>query len=180
MAAKKPLKRAQAPKVPGSHTAGPKDLTAKPRTAAATAARKAQHKWSYAVDDLVERLSWLGADNEFMWKTLKISETTFYRWCAQHPTMREARDRGRENATAQVTKALFKRAVGYRQPAVKIFHNKDTGTVIVPYVERFPPDVAAATTWLTNRDPARWKNKQEVVVDLNVLARRALLEMADD
>lgn len=152
-----------------------------PRTAAATQARRLQTGYGPHVDKIVERMSWLGATDEDMWKALGVVERTFYRWAKAYPTMRQAKDRGRQEATAQVTKALYRRAIGYKHKAVKVFLRKDDiEPVYAPFIERYPPDTAAALAWLTNRDPARWKNKQEVIVDLNVLARRALLEMADD
>jgi hypothetical protein len=155
--------------------------TPKPlRTAKATEARKAQSKYGPHVDKIVEAMSWLGSTDEDMMKALGITKSTFYRWCEASVTMREAKDAGRQVATANVTKALYRRAIGYRHKAVKIFDRKDGEAVKVSYVERYPPDTAAAIAWLTNRDPTRWKNKHDVVVDLNVLARRALLEMDDD
>ena len=152
-----------------------------PRTAKAHAARRLQSGYGPHIDKIVERMSWLGSTDEDMWTALGVSEKTFYRWLKAQPTMRQSRDKGRENANALVTKRLFQRATGYSHKAVKVFLRKDdTLPVYAPYVEHYPPDTAAAALWLTNRQPERWKNKQEHVVDLNVLARRALLEMADD
>ena len=42
-----------------------------------------------------------------------------------------------------------------RRPEIKSEH-------IVPYVEHFPPDTAAAFIWLKNRQPHRWRDKKEV------------------
>lgn len=166
--------------VTDGHVTIPTFISETSRTAAATEARRKSSRYGPHMDKIVEAMSWLQARDEDMWKALAVSEATFYRWCIQYPSMREAKDRGREMAVANVTKALYHRAIGYKHKAVKIFHNKDTGVVKVPYTERFPPDTGAAVAFLTNRHPDKWKNKQEHVVDLNVLARRALLEMADD
>jgi hypothetical protein len=39
-----------------------------------------------------------------------------------------------------------------------------SGPVYAPYTERFPPDTAAASRWLGNRQRARWGDKTEVQV----------------
>lgn len=38
----------------------------------------------------------------------------------------------------------------------------DAGVVKVDYVEHYPPDTAAAKFILTNRQPANWKDRQEI------------------
>ena len=43
----------------------------------------------------------------------------------------------------------------------------------VPYVEHVPPDIAAATFWLKNRRPKRWREK----VDMEHSGTLTLAEM---
>jgi hypothetical protein len=54
-------------------------------------------------------------------------------------------------------------AVGYSYEAVKIFmpagHAKP---VYAPYIEHVPPDVTAGIFWMKNRDPAHWRDNQQV------------------
>lgn len=40
--------------------------------------------------------------------------------------------------------------------------SEDAGVVKVDYIERYPPDTAAAKFILTNRHPDTWKDKQEI------------------
>ena len=34
--------------------------------------------------------------------------------------------------------------------------------VYAPYTEHYPPDTQAASLWLRNRQPAKWRDRQEV------------------
>jgi hypothetical protein len=81
-----------------------------------------------------------------------------YRWLEEKPTFCEAWFRGGDYADAQVARKVFQRACGYKHEAVKIL--SVAGEVqVVPYVEHYPPDTAAAVFWLTNRKPKAWKQR---------------------
>lgn len=91
---------------------------------------------------------------------LGIGTTTFYRWRHEHPTFREATRLGKEAADERVEKALYHRALGYSHQAVKIFLPAGAKEpVYAPYTEYFPPDTAAASLWLRNRQPDKWRDK---------------------
>jgi hypothetical protein len=85
--------------------------------------------------------------------------STLYRWKAMHPEFREALKVGKEASDDRVESSLYHRAVGYSYPAIKIMQNNGE-PVIVPYTEHVPPDVGAATLWLTNRRREDWKQRQ--------------------
>jgi len=40
--------------------------------------------------------------------------------------------------------------------------------LIVPTVKHYPPDTTAAIFWLKNRQPAKWREKQEVETTIKV------------
>jgi hypothetical protein len=64
----------------------------------------------------------------------------------------DALNRGRLEADGRVARAHYKRALGYEQPAVKIFPGTPkSGPVIVPYLEHYPGDVNAQKHWLSVR-----------------------------
>ncbi len=52
--------------------------------------------------------------------------------------------------------------MGYSHEAVKIFCDKDGNITEAPYTERYPPDTAACIFWLKNRQPDKWKDKQDL------------------
>jgi hypothetical protein len=68
---------------------------------------------------------------------------------------------GRDIADANVGKSLYDRAMGYSHPEDKIFvHNGET--IIVPTTKHYPPDTASAIFWLKNRQPAKWRDTQNI------------------
>jgi hypothetical protein len=90
---------------------------------------------------------------------LGVCVRTIYRWKAEHSEFSQALKVGKELADDRVEAALYHRAVGYSHAAVKIMQNNGI-PVIVPYTEHVPPDVGAATMWLTNRRSDDWRSKQ--------------------
>jgi hypothetical protein len=99
-------------------------------------------------------------------RIFNVRDTTIREWIDRYSEFADAIKKGREIADANVAKAPYRRAIGWTQPAVKIATKIETlpnGTVvkaehIVPYVEHFPPDTAAAFIWLKNRRPDLWRH----------------------
>lgn len=69
-------------------------------------------------------------------------------------------------ADAVIAQKLFHRAKGYEHPEDKIFN--DSGKpLVVPTVKHYPPDTTAAIFWLKNRQPKKWRDKQEIDQNVN-------------
>jgi hypothetical protein len=83
----------------------------------------------------------------------------------QHREFALALTRGRVQADAEVADSLYRRACGYEHEAVKIFKNKGEDPVLVPYIERYPPDTPAAIAFLSRRQPG-WQQTERI--DMNV------------
>ena len=122
--------------------------------------------------DLAEQ----GATDREIAEHLEISEATIYRWMQAHPELREAIKLGKDAADDRVEQSLYRRAVGYSFDAVKI-NQYEGEAVITPYVEHVPPDVNAASLWLRNRRPNKWRDK--VSVDMNIHQRTKELDDAE-
>ena len=106
------------------------------------------------------RLALLGAVDEDMAEFFGVSIPTFYAWKKNHPEFLKALTRGKVEADATVAHSLYHRANGYSHNAVKIFMPAGAKEpVYAPYTEHFPPDTAAATLWLKNRQPDKWRDK---------------------
>ena len=121
----------------------------------------------------VTDLCLLGATNEELAQVFGVEDADDHRWLdQQHPEFRQAvkrgprarRHEGRARALPQGHRAMDparrqdrhqNRDPARRHPEIKSEH-------IVPYVEHFPPDTAAAFIWLKNRQPHRWRDKKEV------------------
>ena len=98
---------------------------------------------------------------------LRISLRTLYYWKAEHSEFAAALQRGKDIADDMVEAALFRRATGYTFDSVKIVTvslGASLGSEVreVPVVEHVPPDTPAATFWLKNRRPTKWRDRQEV------------------
>jgi hypothetical protein len=102
----------------------------------------------------------LGATDKQLAELFEVSEQTLNAWKRTHPEFLSSIKAGKELADAEVAAALYHRAKGYSHDAVKIFQYEGD-PVTVDYIERFPPDVAAASLWLRNRQPERWRDKTD-------------------
>jgi hypothetical protein len=106
-----------------------------------------------------------GATDPEIAEGVGISVATLYLWRHQHPEFLEATRLGKDAADERVERSLYHRALGYSQPAVKIFLPAGASKPIyAPYVERFPPDTAAASLWLRNRRPDEWRDNVKMDV----------------
>ena len=124
----------------------------------------------------VKRIARFGCTDVQLGKVLGVDERTIRLWKEKHPEFRSALKEAKDEADALVEKSLFERARGYKHKAVKIFFDKDGLTtdednnlvdnrvVLAPYIEHYPPDATSAIFWLKNRQPDKWREKQEVEV----------------
>jgi transposase-like protein len=104
----------------------------------------------------------LGATNPELARALGVSDSSIDKWIAEIPEFSSAVKAGREEADAKVASRLYARACGYEHEAVKIFADVKTGAEqIVRYTERYPPETVAGIFWLKNRQPSRWRDKQD-------------------
>jgi hypothetical protein len=84
-----------------------------------------------------------------------------------------ARAHARALADADVAARLYQRALGYEHPDTHIAVSQ--GVVHQTEITKiYPPDVDAARWWLKNRQPALWRDRQEIeqsgTIGLGVIA----------
>lgn len=109
----------------------------------------------------VYKLALLGATDAEMADILGVTEATFHAWKKTYPEFFESITRGKAVADANVAERLYQRAMGYEHDEDKIFQYEGE-PVIVPTRKHYPPDTQAASLWLRNRQPGRWRDKQEI------------------
>lgn len=104
------------------------------------------------------KLCLLGATDKELAGFFGVTEQTVNNWKHAHPKFFESITRGKMMADAQVAESLFKRALGYSHQAVKIM---TVGGEVKheQYTEHYPPDTPAASLWLRNRQPEKWRDK---------------------
>lgn len=109
------------------------------------------------------RLALLGLTDEEMASALGVDPSTFDLWKAKYPEFLGSINEGKESADAKVAEKLYRRALGYSHDAVKIFMPQGADhPVYAPYIEHYPPDTQAASLWLRNRQPKKWRDKTDV------------------
>lgn len=124
-------------------------------------ARPSSYRPEFA--EQARKLCLLGATDKDLAGFFNVSEQTVNAWKGAHPEFLESLKDGKERADAMVAERLYRRALGYEHPAVKIFADPKSGAEqIVDYTEIYPPDTTAAIFWLKNRRPDLWRDKQDV------------------
>ena len=125
------------------------------------------------------KLCRLGATDAELANFFEVSVNTIDNWKKAYPDFLGALKNGKDLADAEVANKLFKRATGYSHKAVKIFNNM--GSIVTKdYIERYPPDTTACIFWLKNRQPAKWRDKQEPADDDNdVQPVKVVVEVVD-
>src|SRR5579872_6204170 len=104
----------------------------------------------------------LGATDKEMAVFFGVEEKTINNWKTAHPDFLQSIARGKLIADARVAERLFQRAMGYQHQAVKIFMPAGADQpVYAPYTEHYPPDTQAASLWLRNRQPGKWRDRVE-------------------
>lgn len=111
-----------------------------------------------------------GMINEEIAQKLGIHVSTLYDWQNVHPEFAEAIKKGKKVASAEVARAMYKKAVGYDYEEVTIYgkmgaDGKMVGKEIKTQKKHMPPDVAAGMCLLTNWDPAHYKHRQTVKIE---------------
>lgn len=121
--------------------------------------RPTSYKPAYAKQ--AAKLCELGATDIELADFFEVNTSTIYEWRNQNPEFSKAVIAGKEMADARVERAFFNRAVGYTFESEKIFNNQ--GEILrAPTREHVPPDAGAALNWLKNRQPDKWRDKQEI------------------
>lgn len=118
-------------------------------------------KYRAAFAEQARKLCLLGATDKELAAFFEVSVQTLNTWKKEHPAFLESMTRGKMMADAEVADRLYQRALGYSHKAVKMF--QAGGEILTEeYDEHYPPDTQAASLWLRNRQPRKWRDKQEL------------------
>jgi len=111
-------------------------------------------------DEYIEqagKLCLLGATDKQMADFFDVSESTLNLWKLEHPNFSESLKENKEFANSRVERALYEKALGYR-------YKEETSTKmgIVELERQAHPDTTAQIFWLKNRQPDKWRDRQEI------------------
>lgn len=109
------------------------------------------------------KLCTLGATDEQLADFFGVCEQTINGWKKKHPAFLESINSAKLDLDASVERSLYQRATGYSHPEDKIFNNNGE-PLIVPTRKEYPPDPTSMIFWLKNRQPDKWREKNEHVV----------------
>ena len=135
------------------------------------AGRPSLYRPEYA--EQAHKLCLLGATDKELADFFGVDEKTIERWRVAHEEFCLSITQGKVAADANMAQRLYMRGMGYSHDAVKIFMPAGADEpVYAPYTEHYPPDTQAASLWLRNRQPAKWRDKQEHEHSGNVTINR--------
>ena len=90
---------------------------------------------------------------------LGVAPKTLSLWESKYPEIAEALKQGREITDVRVENAILKKALGFETKEVKKVVKADGAEEVTTVYKSVPPDVSAASVWLKNRCPERWRDK---------------------
>ncbi len=113
-------------------------------------------KFTRAYLEAIFDLALLGKTEPEMAEALGVTRQTLNNWRKTQPGFFDACTRGKEIADARVARSLYERALGYSHSEIVIttYQGEVTKTRVTKH---YPPDTNAASLWLRNRQPARWR-----------------------
>lgn len=118
-----------------------------------------KYKKEYA--ELAYKFCLLGATDEELAMLLDVRKSTINNWKKTHKDFLDSLKKGKAVADANVADRLFQRALGFEHDSeeIKVVDGK---VVRVGIRKIYAPDPTAAIFWLKNRQPGKWRDKQEV------------------
>lgn len=119
------------------------------------AGRPRAYRPEYAIQ--AEKLCKFGCTDVELADFFNVSAWTINHWRSQYPEFSKSTRLGKDQADDRIEHSLYHRALGYTFDSEKIFC-KDGDVTRVPYREHVPPDTAAASLWLRNRRPDKWRD----------------------
>ena len=134
-------------------------------------------KYKEVFNEQVLKLCALGAKDTEVADFFKVCEATINNWKKDYPEFLDSIKKGKDDwDSAKVENSLLKRANGYKfiETTKKLFPIQEKNEVgemvttghelkIIKTVKKdVAPDTGAIVVWLTNRNPERWKNKQNI------------------
>lgn len=109
----------------------------------------------------------LGSTDAELATFFEVNVDTIHEWKKKHKEFSDALKSGKTEADDKVAASLYSRATGYTHDSeeIKVVSNggfDGSSVVRVPIKKHYAPDVLAQIFWLKNRQPDKWREKQEI------------------
>jgi hypothetical protein len=136
------------------------------------AGRPTKYKEEYA--EQTYKLCLLGATDKELADFFDVNEDTINEWKKVFPKFSESIKRGKKIADANVADRLYQRALGYEHDEVELKvvslgsapGGGSLGSEVqkIDVIKHYPPEPTAAIFWLKNRQPEKWRDKQQTEI----------------
>lgn len=109
--------------------------------------------------------SMMAATDRELAEFFDVGLSTFYAWKIKYPALAEACRAAKSVANDRVRHSLYERAMGYEyeDTDIRVINKKIVKTKVM---RKMPPCATSMIFWLKNREPDKWRDKQELEVDL--------------
>jgi hypothetical protein len=115
---------------------------------------------------LAAGMATMGATDVEIAEKLGVNEGTIYNWKNNNPELFKPLKAAKDETDSKVEASLYKMATGFTYKAKKPMVVGDGGGLahveIVEYEETVLPNTTSMIFWLKNRQPAKWRDKQEM------------------
>jgi hypothetical protein len=118
-------------------------------------------KYKAEYDNQAYKLCLLGHTDAELAEYFEVDERTINNWKQTHDTFFQSIKKGKAIADGDVAESLYKSAMGYEHPDVdiKMYEGQIIETPITKY---YPPNPTSLIFFLKNRQPKKWRDKQEI------------------
>lgn len=133
-------------------------------------------KFSKTIQPHIQKMATRGFTDAEMAQILGVTEHTFCNWKLKYKSFFQSLSDWKLRADSEIERSLYERAHGYSHPdsTPKWIdgHPGADGYVeghweYSSQIKHYPPDATSMIFWLKNRQPARWRDKQELEVGLS-------------
>lgn len=138
--------------------------------------RPLKYKIEYA--EQAAKLCKLGAIDTDLADFFGVVKSTINQWKKDHQEFSDSLKESKDYLDNKVERSLYERATGYSHPEDKIF-NHNGSELVVPTIKHYPPETTAAIFWLKNRQPKKWREKSELVIENLEIGKPPTLEDAE-
>ena len=147
-----------------------KKPTSKPASKAKAALKRGRPTaYLPAYAEQAQRLAILGLTDVEMAEFFGVAERTFHGWKKSHPDFLQSLKAGKIEADTHVATGLYQSAIGgHVVTETREQEGPDGSITRTKETKQVPPNVTAQVFWLKNRQPAKWRDKQEIQQDISM------------
>lgn len=156
-----------------------KKPTSKPASKAKAAPKRGRPTaYLPAYAEQAQRLAILGLTDVEMAEFFGVAERTFHGWKKAHPDFLQSLKAGKIEADTHVATGLYQSAIGgHVVTETREQEGPDGSIARTTETKQVPPNVTAQVFWLKNRQPAKWRDKQEIQQDVSMTGVANLEEL---